>query len=117
MYQLFEQRFSKCCPIKTRVSSKYMGNSIHGFLDSIDCWCVRSLVVLACQYWPQWCFEKSTPYSILEKIINVCRSIPFIIMLALIQPLTRILAGTTIGTTAAVSPISYWCIRFLRAPN
>lgn len=51
-------------------------------------------------------------YSVLEKIINVCRSIPFIIMLALIQPLTRILAGTTIGTTAALVPLVIGVIPF-----
>ncbi len=53
-----------------------------------------------------------TLYSVLEKIINVCRSIPFIIMLALIQPLTRILAGTTIGTTAALVPLVIGVIPF-----
>lgn len=44
-------------------------------------------------------------YNTLENIINVCRSIPFIIMLALIQPITRLITGTTIGTTAALVPL------------
>lgn len=54
---------------------------------------------------PRGIFANQVIYSILEKIINVCRSIPFIIMLALIQPITRLLAGTTIGTTAALVPL------------
>ncbi|MBP1047763.1 ABC transporter permease [Enterococcus sp. BWM-S5] len=54
---------------------------------------------------PRGIFSNQVIYSILEKIINVCRSIPFIIMLALIQPITRLLAGTTIGTTAALVPL------------
>lgn len=54
---------------------------------------------------PRGIFTNQVIYSILEKIINVCRSIPFIIMLALIQPITRLLAGTTIGTTAALVPL------------
>lgn len=51
-------------------------------------------------------------YNILDKIINVCRSIPFIIMLTLLQPLTRFIAGTTIGTTAALVPLVVGVIPF-----
>lgn len=51
-------------------------------------------------------------YNILDKVINVCRSIPFIIMLTLIQPITRFLAGTTIGTTAALVPLVVGVIPF-----
>ena len=56
--------------------------------------------------------ENRLIYNILEKIINVCRSIPFIIMLALIQPITRFLTGTTIGTTAALVPLVIGVIPF-----
>lgn len=49
--------------------------------------------------------ENSAVYGTLEKIINVFRSIPFIIMLALIYPVTRAIVGTTIGTTAAIVPL------------
>ncbi|MHC5217005.1 methionine ABC transporter permease [Enterococcus sp. LJL128] len=54
---------------------------------------------------PGGIFANTAIYSILDKIINLCRSIPFIIMLALIQPITRFLTGTTIGTTAALVPL------------
>lgn len=49
--------------------------------------------------------ENTAVYNILEKIINVFRSVPFIIMLALIYPVTRMIVGTTIGTTAAIVPL------------
>ncbi|WP_207694180.1 ABC transporter permease [Enterococcus sp. DIV0212c] len=61
---------------------------------------------------PEGILKNSIIYNILEKIINVCRSIPFIIMLALIQPITRFLTGTTIGTTAALVPLVIGVIPF-----
>ncbi|AGA68742.1 ABC-type metal ion transport system, permease component [Desulfitobacterium dichloroeliminans LMG P-21439] len=42
---------------------------------------------------------------ILGTIINVFRSIPFIILLVLIIPFTRAIVGTYIGTTAAIVPL------------
>ena len=44
-----------------------------------------------------------TFFSFLDLIINAWRSVPFIILLILILPLTRFLTGTSIGTTAARS--------------
>lgn len=61
---------------------------------------------------PRGMFANRFVYNILEKVINVCRSIPFIIMLALIQPITRFLTGTTIGTTAALVPLVVGVIPF-----
>lgn len=61
---------------------------------------------------PKGILKNQFVYNILEKIINVCRSIPFIIMLALIQPITRFLTGTTIGTTAALVPLVIGVIPF-----
>lgn len=46
-----------------------------------------------------------TFYNILDKIVNIGRSIPFIIMLAIISPITRELVGTTIGNKAAIVPL------------
>lgn len=43
--------------------------------------------------------------KVLGWIINVGRSIPFIILLVAIMPLTRIVAGTTIGPKAATVPL------------
>jgi D-methionine transport system permease protein len=41
----------------------------------------------------------------LDKITNLLRSIPFIILLAVISPLTQFLIGTTVGTTASLVPL------------
>lgn len=50
--------------------------------------------------------------SVLAKIINIFRSIPFIILLAAIIPLTRIIVGTTIGTKGALVPLIFGCTPF-----
>lgn len=49
--------------------------------------------------------ESRQVYNFLERAVNVFRSVPFIIMLALIAPITRLLVGTSIGTTAAIVPL------------
>ncbi|MDY4280987.1 MAG: methionine ABC transporter permease [[Pasteurella] mairii] len=49
---------------------------------------------------------------ILEIIINVGRSIPFIILLFDLMPVTRFLVGTTLGTTAAIIPLSVAALPF-----
>lgn len=45
-------------------------------------------------------------------IVNVVRSIPFIILLVAITPITRIIVGTSIGTTAAMVPLAISAIPF-----
>lgn len=44
--------------------------------------------------------------KILGWVINAVRSTPFIILLVAIIPLTRLIAGTSIGTAAAVVPLT-----------
>jgi D-methionine transport system permease protein len=44
-------------------------------------------------------------YSVLDKVVNIFRSIPFVIMIALLVNITRFIAGTSIGTTAAIVPL------------
>lgn len=56
--------------------------------------------------------ENKPLYYILDKAVNVLRSIPFIILLALVVPLTRILVGTSIGTTAAIVPLTIGAFPF-----
>ena len=45
-------------------------------------------------------------YGILGAVVNVGRSLPFIILLISIMPLTRIIVGTSLGATAAVVPLT-----------
>lgn len=44
-------------------------------------------------------------HSLLDKLVNIGRSVPFVIMLAIIAPITRLITGTTIGNTAAIVPL------------
>ena len=45
-------------------------------------------------------------------IVNIVRSIPFIILLIAIIPLTRLIVGTSIGTNAAIVPLTIAAIPF-----
>lgn len=42
---------------------------------------------------------------ILNVIINLLRSIPFLILMIMVFPLTRLIVGTTVGTTASIVPL------------
>ncbi len=50
--------------------------------------------------------EKPKLNKVLEMIINTLRSFPFIILMICLFPLSRIIVGTTIGSTAAIVPLS-----------
>ncbi len=47
---------------------------------------------------------------VLGIVINIFRSIPFMILLVFLIPFTRLIAGTSIGTTAAIVPLSVGAI-------
>lgn len=49
--------------------------------------------------------ENAVVFQILDKAINVFRSIPFIILLTLLLPLTRLIMGTAIGVKGAIVPL------------
>lgn len=44
-------------------------------------------------------------YYILDKLVNLFRSIPFVILLAVIGPFTKLVVGQTIGPTGALVPL------------
>lgn len=48
----------------------------------------------------------------LELFINIGRSIPFIILLLVLMPVTRLLVGTTLGTTASIIPLGVAAMPF-----
>jgi D-methionine transport system permease protein len=50
---------------------------------------------------------------VLGTIINVTRSFPFIILIVVLLPISRLLIGTTLGATAAVVPLSIGAAPFL----
>lgn len=51
-------------------------------------------------------------YRITNIIVNILRSIPFIILLVAITPITRFIVGTSIGTVAAMVPLTISAIPF-----
>jgi D-methionine transport system permease protein len=57
--------------------------------------------------------ENKSVNSVLGSIVNATRSIPFIIFLILVIPLTRILVGTSIGTVASIVPLTLAAIPFV----
>ena len=56
--------------------------------------------------------ENKPVYYVLDKIINITRSIPFIILLAAAIPLTRAIVGTAIGTKGSYVPLVLGTIPF-----
>ncbi len=57
--------------------------------------------------------EHRTANRVLGGIVNAGRSVPFIILMVAIIPMTRLLTGTSIGTTAAIVPLSVAAIPFV----
>lgn len=62
---------------------------------------------------PGGILENKPVYQITNSMVNILRSAPFIILLVAIIPLTRWIVGTSIGTTAAIAPLSIAAIPFL----
>ncbi len=52
-------------------------------------------------------------HAILETVVNILRSLPFIILLFLILPITQIIAGTTIGIRGVILPLVVYCAPYL----
>ena len=52
------------------------------------------------------CRATRTFYSALSFVVNFGRSIPYIILMLAISPLTRLIVGTSIGTHAAIVPLT-----------
>ncbi|MEA4877508.1 MAG: methionine ABC transporter permease [Aminobacterium sp.] len=57
--------------------------------------------------------ENEPIYRTLDSIVNICRSFPFIILMIVLFPLSRIIVGTTIGTTASIVPLSIGAAPFV----
>ncbi|MFC3395915.1 methionine ABC transporter permease [Brenneria rubrifaciens] len=57
-------------------------------------------------------WESRAVYLLSTVLVNIIRSIPFVILLVLLLPLTQILLGNTIGPIAASVPMSVAAIAF-----
>ena len=52
-------------------------------------------------------------YTLLSSIVNIIRSVPFVILLVAIMPFTRALVGTTIGSKAALVPLIFYITPYM----
>lgn len=52
-------------------------------------------------------------YGVLDFVVNVFRSFPFIILMVILIPVTRLIAGKAIGITAAIVPLTISAIPFV----
>lgn len=51
-------------------------------------------------------------YQLIDKAVNVFRSVPFIILLTALLPLTRLISGTAIGVQGAIVPLVFGTVPF-----
>lgn len=56
--------------------------------------------------------ENKISNNILDKIVNTFRSIPFIILIGALIPLSRLIVGTSIGTEGAIVPLIFGTVPF-----
>jgi len=54
---------------------------------------------------PNGLLENKLVFFVISTIVNIVRSVPFIIMMVTIMPFTKFVVGTRIGTTAALIPL------------
>lgn len=52
-------------------------------------------------------------FALLDGVVNILRSFPFIILMILLFPLSRFIVGTTIGTTATIVPLAIGAAPFV----
>ena len=69
---------------------------ILGFIPAI------ALIVTA----PKGLKPNKTVYNTLDTVINILRGFPFLILMVAIMPLTKLIVGKSIGTTAAIVPLT-----------
>lgn len=57
--------------------------------------------------------ERASVYAVLDIGTNMLRSFPFIILLIVLFPLTKFIVGTSIGTSAAIVPLTIGSAPFI----
>ena len=64
------------------------------------------LGILLCMTGPTGITPKKKLNAVISRVVNVLRSFPFIILMILLFPLSRLILGTSIGTVATIVPLS-----------
>ena len=62
---------------------------------------------------PRHILEQPLLHRVLGGVVNIGRSIPFIILMVAIIPFTRAVVGTSIGTSAAIVPLTVAAVPFV----
>ncbi|KOR87406.1 MULTISPECIES: methionine ABC transporter permease [Peribacillus] len=57
--------------------------------------------------------ENKWIFNVLNPIINILRSVPFIILLVAVIPLTRMIVGSAIGMNAAIVPLIFYAAPYI----
>ena len=58
-------------------------------------------------------YQNTIVYNVINIVINVIRSTPFVVLLIAVMPLTKALIGTRLGSTAAIVPLTIYIVPFL----
>ncbi len=64
------------------------------------------LAIISITTAPNGLKQNRVVYKILDTIINILRGFPFLILMVAIMPITKLLVGKSIGTTAAIVPLT-----------
>lgn len=64
-------------------------------------------------YRPGGLLQNTALYNVVNIVVNLVRSLPFIILMVAIIPFTRLLVGSSIGTTAALVPLTIYIAPFI----
>ena len=62
---------------------------------------------------PRGIAPKIVPYQLISRIVNTLRSFPFVILMIVMFPLSRVVLGTAIGTEATIIPLSVAAAPFI----
>lgn len=83
-------------------------DTVYMTLFSAACACILGFPLGVFLYYasPGGLAPRPVLYNMLSRIVNLFRSLPFIILMILLIPLSRFIIGTSIGPTAVIIPLS-----------
>lgn len=83
------------------------------FVSLVVSWIIAlPLGTFVCETRPGGLFPSRILNFILNRIIDIGRSVPFILLVVFLFPVTRFIVGTSIGTTATIVPLTICAIPF-----
>lgn len=91
-----------------------IGNTLLMFIESgiISLLIGLFFGVLLVIFKPNGIKQNKVIYSILSVVINLLRSIPFIILIMFLIPFTRVVVGTAVGVKGAIIPLVFGTVPF-----